>query len=164
MIRAHEMAVAKERQRKLKLLKRYYKIPEVAADPLPGFAVINTLVEFPVDWKGGAGGDPFAGPVCIPGAPKSGRRAKERSTRELERLLDCVNEIKRNNGYRTDREALRIIARRKEWSAPVNHRGKNWIDTLEQRLQAAKRFQRLLAKAEREFRDFIRQTNERSAT
>ena len=26
MIRAHEMAVAKERQRKLKLLKRYYKV------------------------------------------------------------------------------------------------------------------------------------------
>ena len=111
MLRLHELEVAKERKRRLKLLKPYYKKPELVADSLPGFAVVNTLVEFPVDWKGNAGGHHFSGPVVVPGASKSGRPPKERSYEELERLLDSVNEIKRKNGFRHDRDALRVRAR-----------------------------------------------------
>ena len=111
MIRAHKTAVAKERQRKLKLLKRYYKDAEAVADSLRGFAVVNTLVEFRVDWNGDAKGHHFSGPVVVPGASKSGRPPKERSYEELERLLDSVNEIKRKNGFRHDRDALRVRAR-----------------------------------------------------
>jgi len=111
MLRLHELEVAKEYKRRRQLLRRHYKRPELVADSLPGFAVVTTLVEFPVDWKGNAGGHHFSGPVVLPGASKSGRPPKERSYEELERLLDSVNEIKRKNGFRHDRDALRVRAR-----------------------------------------------------
>jgi hypothetical protein len=143
MLRLHELEVAKENKRRLKLWKRYYKRPELVADSLPGFAVVNTLVEFPVDWKGNAGGHHFSGPVVVPGASKSGRPPKERSYEELERLLDRVNEIKRKNGFRHDRDALRFIAERdKDYRRPASYRRglESWVRNLEQRLQVAKRW------------------------
>jgi hypothetical protein len=157
MLRLHELEVAKEYKRRLKLLKRYYKRPELVADSLPGFAVVNTLVEFPVDWNGDVGGHHFEGYVDIPGAPKSGRRAKERSARELERLFDCVRKtkVKRKIGCRTDRDALAFIAERyKDWDQPANYRGDldSWLKTLERRLHEAKSSRRQLAKAIRDLR------------
>jgi hypothetical protein len=94
MRRLHELGVAKERKRRLKRLKPYYKKPELVADRLPGFTVVNTLVEYQVDWEGDAGDHHFAGYVHVPDAPKSGRPGKERSGPELKRLFDCVRKTK----------------------------------------------------------------------
>ena len=155
MLRLHELEVAKENKRRLKLWKRYYKRPELVADSLPGFAVVNTLVEFPVDWKGDAGGHHFEGYVHVPDAPKSGRPAKERSAGELARLFDCVRKTKRKNGCRTDRDALAFIAERhKDWRRPANYRGDrdSWLKTLERRLQEAKSVRRQMAKEMRVLR------------
>jgi hypothetical protein len=155
MRRLHELEVAKERQRRLKLLKRRYKKPELVADSLPGFTVDNTLVEYPVDWKGDAGGHHFEGYVHVPDAPKSGRPAKERSAGELARLFDCVRKTKRKYGFRTDRAALAFIAERhKEWRRPANYRGDrdSWLKTLERRLQEAKSVRRQMAKEMRVLR------------
>jgi hypothetical protein len=155
MLRLHELECAKERKRRLKLLKPRYKKPELVAPSLPGFAVVNTLVEYPVDWEGDAGGHDFAGYVDVPGAPKSGRPAKERSGPELERLYDCVKKTKRKYRFRTDLDALAFIAgRHKEWRRPANYRGDrdSWLKTLERRLQEAKSVRRQMAREMRVLR------------
>jgi hypothetical protein len=63
----------------------------------------------------------------------------------LDNLLDAVEEAKKKHGLSDDREALRVIMRNREkWGPPVNHRGthEQWFETLESRLQDAKRNRR----------------------
>jgi hypothetical protein len=59
-------------------------------------------------------------------------------------LLNNVEEEKQKPGCSTDREALRILMRKLEWSPPASHRGDmtQWLETLESRLQDAKRIRR----------------------
>ena len=62
----------------------------------------------------------------------------------LVKLLNAVEETKQRQGCATDREALSRLARRGEWSPPANYRGtaEKWLETLESRLQDAKRIER----------------------
>jgi hypothetical protein len=59
-------------------------------------------------------------------------------------LLNDVEEEKQKPGCSTDREALQILMRKPEWSPPASHRGDmtQWLETLESRLQDAKRIRR----------------------
>jgi len=71
----------------------------------------------------------------------------------LERLLVAVEQEKAQHGVRTDREAICRLARRREWTPPATHRGEfqGWIETLEARLQDAKRFRRSVEQAKNKF-------------
>jgi hypothetical protein len=57
-------------------------------------------------------------------------------------LLSAVEEVKKKGSISTDHEALRVLARRPEWSPPDNHRGgeEQWRKTLKNRLAEARRF------------------------
>ena len=63
----------------------------------------------------------------------------------LERLLELHSEIqelrKAENDVLSEKECIRRLARRSKWSAPYSHRGESgsWVETLESRLQDAKR-------------------------
>jgi hypothetical protein len=58
-------------------------------------------------------------------------------------LLDDVENAKRERNLAEDRETLKILARKK-WKPQANHRGgnKEWLETLESRLQEAKSIRR----------------------
>jgi hypothetical protein len=64
------------------------------------------------------------------------------SLKRLHNLLSAVEETKKKYSLPTDREALEKLAQHGEWSRPANHRGspKQWLETLESRLQQAKHF------------------------
>jgi hypothetical protein len=57
-------------------------------------------------------------------------------------LLSAVEELKKKGSISTDDDALRVLARRPEWSRPDNHRGdeEQWRKTLKNRLAEARRF------------------------
>ena len=75
---------------------------------------------------------------------KRGRRS-EWTLKRLDDLLTAVESTKRRHGRSTDREALLVVARHGNWVRPGNHRGSHeqWIETLESRLQDAKRIKRI---------------------
>jgi hypothetical protein len=142
---------------KLRLLMEHYSIPDkddwfslalaLATDHVPGFQSEWPLIELPVDWEGNSRSS-FSGPVTI-NRKKVGRHKKWDFDR-LERLLVAVEQEKAQHGVRTDREAISRLARGREWAPPANYRGEfqGWIETLEARLQDAKRFRRLVEQAE----------------
>jgi hypothetical protein len=121
----------------------------LAIDHVPGFQWEWPLIELPVDWKASSG---FSGPVTI-NQKKVGRH-KEWGFDRLERLLVAVEQEKAQHGVRTDRAAISRLARRPEWAPPATHRGEfqGWIETLEARLQDAKRFRRLVEQAENDLK------------
>jgi hypothetical protein len=88
--------------------------------------------------------------------PKRGRKLRWDPLR-LEMLLAAVETVKRDCGLNTDRQALKFIANnpdyKKVWGLPMNHRGtsKQWIETLESRLQEAKRQRASLLSLSEEF-------------
>jgi hypothetical protein len=116
----------------------------LANDHVPGFHVEWPLVALPLD---------FQGPVTIE-RKRVGRPTKWDFAR-WEQLLDAVEKEKARHGLRTDREALSRLARVGEWARPANHRGElqSWIETLEARLQDAKKLKRLLEQAENALKD-----------
>ena len=65
-----------------------------------------------------------------------------------ERLLEWLNAVEdetQRSKCSTDREAIGFLMRKKkEWQPPANHRGslEQWLETLESRLQDAKRIKR----------------------
>jgi hypothetical protein len=155
-------AIHNELLRKLRLLMEHYGIANkddwfslavaLATDHVPGCQIEWPLVKLPPG---------FSGPVIIPRARKKGGRPPEWDIHRLERLLSAVESEKARHAIETDREALSRLARRQEWSRPANHRGTldQWIETLEARLQEAKRFRRLLQNAESGLREAIEERN-----
>src|SRR5262249_25628281 len=90
-------------------------------------------------------------------ATKTGRRP-EWTVERLNGLLIAVEAAKRKHGLSRDREALKVVAREKKWSPPPNHRRGlgPWIETLESRLQDAKRIKSSADSLLREFQNIGR--------
>jgi hypothetical protein len=74
---------------------------------------------------------------------RTGRRL-EWPPERLDSLLSAVEDAKRKHGLSTDREAIAVVARKGKWGRPANHKGNHeqWLETLESRLQDAKRSKR----------------------
>jgi hypothetical protein len=130
----------KEVNRQLAVLKvrvRKAKIPKAAETP-------STPGESPEAYQ----------PVLI--KVKEGELVDKPSGRPIdwspERLLQLLEAVKtekqkaekEKSGLSTDLEALRCLARKKEWSQPPNHRGgyNAWVSTLQKRLPDAKQLKR----------------------
>jgi hypothetical protein len=63
------------------------------------------------------------------------------SQERLLKWLNAAEEAKQRHKLLTDRAAIRFLMRKKEWQPSANHRGglERWLETLESRLQDAKR-------------------------
>jgi hypothetical protein len=61
-------------------------------------------------------------------------------------LIEAVQTERKTSGVTKDLDALKRLARRKEWARPPNHRGEldAWVRTLQSRLHDAKQLQRKL--------------------
>jgi len=139
-----EQAIFESRVEKLALLMEHYGIAdktdyfslalELAIDHVPGFRIgrARELLKLEHGDYGKVLGN------------KRGRQ-REWTLERSDRLVDAVEETKKRYHYRTDREALEVLARHTEWSAPANHRGgfRAWIKTLTNRLQEGRQNRRL---------------------
>ena len=124
-----EQSVAQQLRRKLSLLMKHFKIADendtmalvlaLAFEHIPGFRVVPE------------------------GEPKKGRK-KEWHGEKLQALYDAVQSAKIQHNF-NDRQALKFISSNsqaaKTWGPRANYRGskKQWIESLESRLQDAKR-------------------------
>jgi hypothetical protein len=138
-----EKWIREELVEKLALLMEHYEIADkddffglalaLAKDHVPGFRVVRNA---PLRLRHGNWGAVIRSNV--------GRRLTWTPDR-LNRLLDAVEETKKKNSLSTDREALEVVALNRDWSRPANHRSdlKQWLETLESRLQDAKRLRPL---------------------
>jgi hypothetical protein len=121
---------------KLPLLMKRYGIAEddyfslaliLALKHEPGFKVVSAKLKLKYDnW----------GPVIRDTKPT--KWPPER----LLRLLNAVEETKKKHRLSTDREALKIVMRKGEWSRPLDRDEQKWLESLESRLQDAKRIKR----------------------
>jgi hypothetical protein len=88
--------------------------------------------------------------------PNVGRKVRWPPERLWE-LYETVQSVKRQHKY-TDRHALTFIAKNQAyaaiWGTPPDHKGstEQWIETLEARLQDAKRLQKRYEETERELK------------
>jgi hypothetical protein len=106
----------------------------LAVDHVPGFRVgrCHELfnLEHPEEHVRGADGAEHVlaayGKVL---GPKRGRRRKWTPER-LDCLLNAVEQIKKKDRLQTDREALVVLARRREWSGPAESGQREWLKTL----------------------------------
>jgi hypothetical protein len=122
---------------KLPLLMEHYKIPNeddyfslalaLAKDWVPGFQVTTVRVKL----RHGTWGAVIRDTKPTKWPPE--RRLK---------LLNAVAETKQKYALSKDRDALKILMRKKEWSRPCNRDEQKWLETLESRLQDAKREER----------------------
>jgi hypothetical protein len=141
-----QQAIRESRIEKLALLIEHYKIADktdylslalkLAIDHVPGFRIGRASELLKLE-------HPDYGKVL---GNKRGRR-REWTPERLDSLLSAIEQTKREYGVLKDREALTIIARRRAWSRPANHQGdsKQWIKTLENRLQEARQNRGLAA-------------------
>jgi hypothetical protein len=131
-----EQVIEQERIEKLPLLMEHYKIEgkdnylslalALAMDHVPGFQVKQTALKLNHGNWGAVIRANIGRPTIWP-------------PERLDRLLNAVEETKRGRGLSEDREALKILMLRKEWSRPINRGEQQWLETLESRLQDAKR-------------------------
>jgi hypothetical protein len=139
--RAKHAFVEQQFSKKLAMLSDHYSIPDkpdmgalaraLAVEHVPGFRI-----QFPEG--------------------KSGRGRKRKWLPDrLEELYQTVESIKLQHRL-TDKRALKFIVNNPEhaptWGVPTGHKGskEQWIETLESRLQDAKRLQKLYDQAERD--------------
>jgi len=123
--------------KKIPLLMEHYKIPNkddylslalaLAKDWVPGFQVKPVAVKLDHGTWGAVIRD-----------TKPTKWPPER----LLKLLNAVAETKRKHALSKDREALKILMQKGEWSRPYNRDEQKWLETLESRLQDAKREER----------------------
>jgi hypothetical protein len=150
----HEKAIAEAQQRNLSLLCRRYALAEndyellalsLAIQHEPGFRVVDRqITSLPLTNTDASG---FSGPVLI----KDGVLISERTGRPIDwpperlvQLLKAVQTERKRSGVKKDLDALKRLARRREWAPPPNHRGefRAWVRTLQSRLHDAKKFRR----------------------
>jgi hypothetical protein len=141
-------------QRNLSLLCRRYALAEndyellalsLAIQHEPGFRVVDRqITSLPLTNTDASG---FSGPVLI----KDGVLISERTGRPIDwpperlvQLLKAVQTERKRSGVKKDLDALKRLARRREWAPPPNHRGefRAWVRTLQSRLHDAKKFRR----------------------
>lgn len=151
MRRLRDEAKADAETKKLALLARHFQVAEddfralalaLAREFVPGFQFRDPL---------------RALRQCGPQYEEKEKSGRPRlwDPDRLKRLLSDVEALK-TNGDLTDREVLERLARRGEWMAPKNHRGgaRQWLETLESRLQDAKRLQREAERLQRKADQF----------
>jgi hypothetical protein len=132
-----EQGIEQAAIKKLPLLMEHYKIPNkddyfslalaLAKDWVPGFQVKTVAVKLTHGTWGAV------------------IRATKPTTWPPERRLKLLNALaatKQKHGLSKDREALKILMQKGEWSRPYNRDEQKWLETLESRLQEAKRDQR----------------------
>jgi hypothetical protein len=148
---------------KLRLLCRRYSLAEddykglalnLAIQHEPGFRVVDRqITKLPPG---------FSGSVRV----KDGVLIYERTGRPIDwpterllQLLEAVQTERKRSGVTKDLDALRRLARKKEWAPPPNHRGEfdAWVSTLQSRLHDAKKFQRRVDESEAELEEIQRQ-------
>ena len=132
-----EQGIEQAAIKKLPLLMEHYKIPNkddyfslalaLAKDWVPGFQVKPVAVKLDHGTWGAVIRD-----------TKPTKWPPER----LLKLLNAVAETKRKHALSKDREALKILMQKGEWSRPYNRDEQKWLETLESRLQDAKREER----------------------
>jgi hypothetical protein len=143
----YQQAINEEYQTKLNRLMEHYGIANkndfsslalaLAIDHVPGFRIIDPtpprLEKISDD-----------GLALVVQDNNRGRRLVWTLER-LNDLLTAVESTRRRHSRSTDREALLLVARHGNWLRPGNHRGSHeqWIETLESRLQDAKRIKRI---------------------
>jgi hypothetical protein len=152
-------AIAKARLDKLPLLFEHYGIDDksdflslslaLASEFVPGFSVKLIPMKLEHESYG----------AVVP-VSKTGRLKEWTNDRKSD-LLAAVEDVRKSKGLATDREALQLLSRRAPWKRPWNHRGdsKQWIETLEARLQDAKtnrraflKFSDIVLKAQEEYK------------
>jgi hypothetical protein len=125
----------------------------------PGFRVVDRQIAKLTLTKEPLG---FSGPVLV----KDGVLIYERTGRPIDwpperllQLLEAVQTERKRSGVKKDLDALRRLARKKEWASPSNHRGEfgAWVSTLQSRLHDAKKFRRGLDELNAELEEIERQ-------
>jgi hypothetical protein len=166
---ARNLAIEHEPRSGLRLLCRRYSLAEddyeglalnLAIQHEPGFRVVDRqIAKLPPG---------FSGPVRI----KKGVLIYERTGHPIDwpperllQLLEAVQTERKRSAVTKDIDALRRLARKKEWAPPPTHRSKSprgesdaWVRTLQSRLHDAKRFKRELDCAERLLEEAERRT------
>lgn len=140
----YRQAIEETRVEKLRLLMDHYGISDkadffslalaLAIDHVPGFGIDPTPLRQEQISDGIA---------LVVQDNRTGRRL-EWPPERLDSLLSAVEGVKRKHGLSTDREAIAVVARKPKWRRPANHKGNHeqWLETLESRLQDAKRHKR----------------------
>jgi hypothetical protein len=140
----YRQAIQEKRVEKLSLLMDHYGVVDktdfrslalaLAIDCVPGFRIDPTPLRLRQISDGIA---------LVVQDNRTGRHL-EWSPERLDELLGAVEDAKRKHGLSTDREAIAVVARKGKWRQPTNHkRGhEQWLETLESRLQDAKRSKR----------------------
>jgi hypothetical protein len=130
-----EQVIEQEMFEKLPLLMQHYEIANeddyfslalaLACDHVPGFQVVSAKLKLKHgNW----------------GAVIRDTKPTEWSLERLLKLLNAVEEAKPRHG--TDRETLKMLMQKQEWSRPLGRDEQKWLETLESRLQDAKRIKR----------------------
>jgi len=125
-----EQSVAQQLSRKLSLLMKHFKI----ADENDTMALVWALAR-----------EHVRGFQVVPEAGPKRRRKKEWHGEKLQMLYDAVQSARKQHNY-NDRQALAFISSNslsaKTWGPRANYKGskKQWVETLESRLQDAKRY------------------------
>jgi hypothetical protein len=140
----YRQAIDERRVEKLSLLMDHYGISDkadflslalaLAIDHVPGFGIDPTPLRLEQISNGVA---------LVVQDNRTGRRP-EWPPEQLDSLLSAVEDAKRKHGLLTDRKAIEVVARNPKWRLPANHKGNHeqWLETLESRLQDAKRHKR----------------------
>ena len=132
-----EHVIEQEIVEKLPFLMEHYKIPNkddyfslalaLAMDFVPGFQVKQTALKL----KHGHWGAVIRDTKPTIWSPE-----------RLLRFLNAVEEAKQRQGRSTDREAIRFVMQKGEWRRPLDRDEQKWLETLESRLQDARRIKR----------------------
>jgi hypothetical protein len=140
----YRQAIEEKRAEKLRLLIDHYGIADkadffslalaLAIDHVPGFRVDPTPLRL----------EQISDDLALVVQDNRTGRRREWPPKRLDDLLSAVEDAKRKNGLSTDREAIAVVARNRKWGQPANHKGnrEQWLETLESRLQDAKRNKR----------------------
>jgi hypothetical protein len=140
----YRQAIEEKLVEKLSLLMDHYRVADkadffnlalaLAIEFVPGFRIDPTPLRLQ---------QISDGVTLIVQDNRTGRRV-EWSLERLDSLLNAVEDAKRKYDLSTDRDAIKVVARNRKWGQPANHKGdlEKWLETLESRLQDAKRRKR----------------------
>jgi hypothetical protein len=156
MVRLRDEERAKAESAKLELLAKHYDVPPndfralvlaLARDVVPGLQFKDPLRKIE-----------NYGPQYYQ-TEKIGRPVEWGFDR-LRKLLAEVDAISKG-GNMTNREALARLSRKKEWSPRANHRGgrDKWLETLESRLQRAKKLRKMADRSLQSLRECQRRNS-----